>query len=393
MHDDWRLRLTVQQRRRLRLWFWSIAVATLVVVVIGGATRLTRSGLSIVEWRPVTGVIPPMTHARWMDAFEQYRQFPEYRQLRQGMTLAEFKFIFFWEYLHRLVARGIGVVFLVPLVLFWRAGYLIRPIAWRAAGLFGLGALQGTVGWLMVKSGLVDRPSVSHYRLALHLALAMTIVGAAVWCARELAVPARRQVVTTRARRILTRGLIWIGVLLAVQIVWGAFVAGLRAGLFYNTFPLMAGQWLPPTGLSPGVALLALASNPTIVQWVHRLLGTILLAVTAMFFVRVRRTVPDGLTRRLNAALLALVAFQYALGVVTLIYRVPVAAGVAHQAVAVLIVAVWVIWLQDVRSREMEGTAREGALSRAPLERAERSTAYVGAGFSRPERGAEAPRC
>jgi heme a synthase len=385
MHDDWRRQLTVRQRRLLRLWFWSIAAATVAVVIIGGATRLTRSGLSIVEWRPVTGVIPPVTHAQWVDAFEQYRQFPEYRQLRQGMTLAEFKYIFFWEYLHRLVARGIGVVFLVPLVLFWRAGYLTRPVVWRAAGLFGLGALQGIVGWLMVKSGLGDRPSVSHFRLALHLALAITIFGAAVWCARELAVLARRPVVSTRARRILTRGLIGLGVLLAVQIVWGAFVAGLRAGLFYNTFPLMAGQLLPPTGLSPGVSLREIAANPTLVQWVHRLLGTVLLAATAVFFVRVRRVATDPQTRGFNAALLALMAGQYALGVLTLVYQVPVALGVAHQAVAVVIVGVWVAWLHQVRSREVDGTAREGALSRAPLERAERSTAYVGAGLSRPE--------
>jgi heme a synthase len=245
----------------------------------------------------------------------------------------------------------------------------MRPVAWRAAGLFGLGALQGTVGWLMVKSGLVDRPSVSHYRLALHLALALTIFGMAVWLARELALPVRRRVMSARARRILTRGLTCIGLLLAVQIVWGAFVAGMSAGLFYNTFPLMAGQLLPPGGLSLEPPLVNLAANPMMVQWVHRLLGTLLLVATAVLFVRVRRMRPDRQIRRLNAALLALVSFQYAVGVVTLMYLVPVALGVAHQAIAVLIVGVWVIWVQDVRSREVGGTAREGALSRAWIER------------------------
>lgn len=342
---DWRLDLTARQRARLRTWFWSIAAATLAVLVIGGITRLTRSGLSIVEWRPVTGAIPPMTEAQWLAEFAEYQRFPEYQQLRQGMTLGEFKVIFFWEYLHRLVARLIGVVFLIPLAFFWRAGYLIRPVAIRALGLLGLGLLQGVMGWLMVRSGLIDRPSVSHYRLAAHLLIALAIFGAAVWFARELASAQTSATPAAPLRRLVCRGLAVIGVLLGLQILWGALVAGLRAGLFHNGFPLMGGQLLPPAGFALTPAAVNFVANGATVQWMHRLLGTLLLLVAVVLFVRLRRRGPDLLTWRLNVALLTLIAFQYALGVATLMLRVPVWLGVSHQAVAAAIVGVWVVWL------------------------------------------------
>jgi cytochrome c oxidase assembly protein subunit 15 len=169
---DWRLALSERGRRRLRLWILAIAAMTASVLVVGGITRLTHSGLSIVEWQPLVGVVPPLGESQWLHRFEQYRRFPEYQQLRRDMTLGEFKRIFFWEYLHRLLARGIGVVFLVPCIAFWRAGYFTGPLATRVLVLFGLGAAQGALGWFMVRSGLVDRPSVSHYRLAAHVMLA-----------------------------------------------------------------------------------------------------------------------------------------------------------------------------------------------------------------------------
>jgi heme a synthase len=163
---------------------------TFAVLVIGGITRLTQSGLSMVDWQPIMGVIPPLTDAQWQETFDRYRQFPEYQVLRRGMSLDEFKFIFFWEYLHRMVARTIGLVFLVPFVFFWAKGWFTRPLAARALILFGLGAMQGVMGWFMVMSGLVDRPSVSHYRLAAHLSLAFIIFGYALWLARDLAIRA-----------------------------------------------------------------------------------------------------------------------------------------------------------------------------------------------------------
>jgi cytochrome c oxidase assembly protein subunit 15 len=348
--QDWRLQLPEIRRRRLRLWFWSIAAMTFAVVVIGGITRLTHSGLSIVDWRPLMGVIPPLTDAQWTEAFDRYRQFPEYRVLRPRMTLAEFQYIFFWEYLHRLAARAIGAVFLVPFILFWRAGYFGRPLALRALALFGLGAAQGAVGWLMVKSGLVDRPSVSHYRLALHLAVAVTIFGFSVWLARELAVRSPRSESRPAALRRIRRWLAILGALLASQIVWGAFVAGMKAGLLLGTFPLMAGRLVPPSWLALDPVLLNFVQNPATVQWVHRLLGTALLVSAAVFVRRLGAIAPDRATRRLGVALLQLIAAQYLLGVLTLVFFVPVALAAAHQAMALAIVAVWIISVHHVEN-------------------------------------------
>ena len=347
---DWRLRLPEIRRRRLRLWFWSIAAMTFAVVVIGGITRLTHSGLSIVDWRPLMGVIPPLTDAQWTEAFDRYRQFPEYQLLRPRMTLAEFKYIFFWEYLHRLAARAIGAVFLIPFLFFWRAGYFTRPLALRALALFGLGTAQGAVGWLMVKSGLVDRPSVSHYRLALHLALAVTILGFSVWLARELAIRSPSVASGPADRRTIRRWLAIVGALLASQIVWGAFVAGMKAGWLLGTFPLMAGRLVPPGWLALDPALLNFVENAATVQWVHRLLGTALLVSAAVFVLRLGAIAPDRTTCRLGIALLQLIASQYLLGVLTLVYFVPVPLAAAHQAMALAIVAVWIISVHHVEN-------------------------------------------
>jgi cytochrome c oxidase assembly protein subunit 15 len=342
---DWRLDIAEPARRALRLWFWSIAATTLVVLVIGGITRLTQSGLSIVDWKPVMGVVPPLGDAAWQETFDRYRQFPEYLALRRSMTLDEFKVIFFWEYLHRLAARLIGVVFLVPFAIFWLRGHLTGPLLRRSLALFALGGLQGLMGWLMVKSGLVDRPSVSHYRLAAHLGLAFVIFGSAVWLARELSVATVRRRVSRRAWLLMRNGLAAIGALLALQVLWGAFVAGLKAGLIFNTFPLMAGALVPANLLPLSPALLNFVRHPTAVQWTHRVLGTVLLIAVAALYVRVRQIGADGLSRRLNDTLLVLVSAQYLLGILTLLYTVPLSLAVAHQATAMVIAGVWVAWL------------------------------------------------
>jgi cytochrome c oxidase assembly protein subunit 15 len=348
-HSDWRLRIPEPQRRAIRRWFWSIAAVTLAVLIVGGITRLTHSGLSIVNWDPIMGVVPPLNDAQWQETFDAYRQFPEYQQRRQGMTLGEFKFIFFWEYLHRLLARAIGMVFLLPFLYFLIRGYLNGPLITRALLLFGLGALQGLVGWLMVASGLVDRPSVSHYRLAAHLSLAFLIFGGALWLARDLAAPRSRTEVSDATRRMLRRGLAAIGVLLGLQIVWGAFVAGLKAGYYYNTFPLMAGQWIPPGLLMLEPASMNVLDNPVAVQWIHRVLGTVLLLAGAAFWWSVRRSDADAASRTFNTALLALLATQYLLGILTLLFIVPVSLGVAHQTMALVLFGVWVAWVHHAR--------------------------------------------
>lgn len=332
------------------MWLYGIAAMTFAVLVVGGITRLTHSGLSMVEWEPIVGIVPPLNEAQWREAFDAYRRFPEYQQLRRGMTLGEFKFIFFWEYLHRVLARAIGIVFLVPFVYFWVKRYFNPPLLWRTLGLFALGGLQGAMGWFMVASGLVDRPSVSHYRLAAHLSLAFLIFGAALWIARSVG-PGEKAAAPTLARgtrRMLRQGLIAVGLLLGLQIVWGALVAGLRAGFLLNTFPLMAGRLVPPGLLMLDPAALNFVENPAAVQWTHRALGTLLAVAVLAFWWIVQRSDADAVSRRLNHWLAGLVLAQYGLGVLTLLLVVPVSIAVAHQAVALLLFGCWVLWLQHV---------------------------------------------
>jgi cytochrome c oxidase assembly protein subunit 15 len=354
---DWRTQIPERQRRHLRAWFWSIAAMTLGVLIVGGITRLTQSGLSIVDWDPIMGVIPPLDRAQWQAAFERYQQFPEYQQLRQGMTLSEFQLIFFWEYIHRLLARTIGLVFLIPFVVFALRGYFNRPLATRALALFALGAGQGLMGWLMVASGLVDRPSVSHYRLAAHLSLAFLIFGFSVWLARELAVSPGRARADDDTRRAIRRGLGAVGVLFALQVVWGAFTAGLDAGLYHNTFPLMGGRLVPETLLWLDPAILNFVQNPVAVQWTHRVLGTVLAAAVVGLFIAVLRADADRITRRFNTAFLGLIGLQYLLGVLTVIWVVPVSVAVIHQATAMVLFGVWIAWMHHLSKGEARAAA------------------------------------
>lgn len=345
--DDWRDAIPDAHRGPLRIWLWSVAAMTFAVLVVGGITRLTLSGLSIVDWKPLMGIIPPLNDADWQRVFDLYQQFPDY-QSRGGMTLAEFKFIYFWEYLHRLLARTIGLVFLIPFVFFQVRGWFTRPLLRRAVLLFALGGMQGVMGWVMVQSGLVDRPSVSHYRLAAHLSLAFLIFAWAVWLARELRARTSA-VLAAEERSLMVRGLKLVGVVLAVQVVWGAFVAGLRAGKYYPTFPLMGGRLIPSDLLWLENTLQNFVANPIAVQWLHRVIGTILLLSVLGLFVLVHKRVRDPLSRRFNLALLTLIAVQYALGIATLLLLVPVSLGVIHQATAMILFGVWLCWLHHAK--------------------------------------------
>jgi heme a synthase len=349
---DWRRVLPERRRRFVRAWYWVIAALTFCVLIVGGATRLTHSGLSMVEWQPILGIIPPITSEQWEYRFQQYKQFPEYQKLRQGMTMGEFQLIYYWEYLHRLLARAIGVVFLLPFLFFLLKRWLTKPLVLRSLALFGLGAMQGVMGWLMVASGLVDRPSVSHYRLAAHLSLAFLIFGYAVWLARELD-DTDTPMVPTTTKLPLKRGLAIVGGLLALQILWGAFVAGLKAGSFANTFPLMGGRLLPTTLWDRSPALLNIVENPVTVQWLHRVIGTVLGLAIIAFVGWVLQAPLDRTTRRLALALLLLTTVQYVLGVFTLLNAVPVLLGVTHQAMAMILFATWLIMLHH--SRQLRG--------------------------------------
>jgi heme a synthase len=349
LQGDWRRSISPAAGTRLRIWLWTGAALTFLILIVGGITRLTQSGLSIVDWAPIMGVVPPLNELQWQETFDRYRQFPEYQQLRQGMSLDEFKFIFFWEYLHRMLARFIGLVFIIPFAIFWMRGEMPRPLLKRTLVLFGLGALQGTIGWYMVASGLVDRPHVSHYRLAIHLSIAFAIFAGCLWIAAGLRAEPLRERVAPATARMMRRGLAILGGLLGLQIFYGALVAGLKAGLIHNTFPLMGGGLIPPNLLWLDPLWLNPLENPVAVQWVHRVLGTVLGVAAIALFLRVLRSDADPVSRRFNVALLGLVLAQYLLGVLTLIYHVPVSLGVAHQAMAMVIFGVWLMWVHHAR--------------------------------------------
>ena len=307
----------------------------------------------MVDWEPLVGIIPPLNESQWLQSFERYQQFPEFRQRRPDMTLTEYKHIFFWEYLHRVLARVIGLVFLVPYAFLHITGAITAPFARRALALFGLGAMQGLIGWLMVRSGLVDLPSVSHYRLAIHLVVAMAIFAFCIWLIRDLSDGPEPVSDSTSARRRTSTILLAIGCLIGLQIVWGAFVAGLRAGFMFNTFPLMDGALVPIRYWILTPTVLNLFEHPSGVQWMHRLLGTLLLVAVFVFCVYARRTSMDRTSRILSAALLSAVTAQYLLGVLTLVRLVPLELAVAHQAMAMVIVGVWAAAMHHARRRHI----------------------------------------
>ena len=301
---------------------WLLVVASLVflMVVVGGITRLTESGLSITEWRPITGVLPPLNAADWERAFALYKTIPEYAQINRGMSLAEFKFIFFWEWVHRLLGRVVGLAFALPLLLFAIRRRIPPGYGPRLLTLLGLGALQGLVGWWMVTSGLSERTDVSHFRLATHLMLALFILGLLVWTALDL--------LRGRARlRPLAAAVLAV---LAVQILFGAWTAGLNAGLAANDWPLMNGRLAPETAFT----LTGLANDPFLIHWTHRWWAWI--AVGALI-VLARAARP--MDPRASIALHSAFGVQIALGIVTVWTGVNIVAAVLHQAVGALVVA------------------------------------------------------
>jgi len=333
-------RTSAATRRCVGIWLVLTAAMVFAMVVLGGATRLTESGLSITEWRPVTGVLPPLGEAGWQAEYDKYRTSPEFLRRNFWMSVADFKTIFWLEYVHRLWGRLIGIVFLVPLLWFIARRRLDRGLAWRLGGLFLLGGAQGLMGWLMVKSGLVDRPDVSHYRLAAHLLLALLIYGAMVWLALGLLRPGRPR---AGALRVHARLLLWWG---AATVLYGAFVAGLDAGTIHNTFPLMGGRLVPPDGWSLEPAWLNPLENAAMVQFIHRMLGIGLALIALALWLRARRA-PIGRAARAAAAAVALMAvIQLSLGVATLLSGVAVALGVLHQAGALVLftLALWAVY-------------------------------------------------
>lgn len=339
------------QKRAVRWWLFSIALLIAILVLVGGATRLTESGLSIVEWKPVTGALPPLTEAQWTQAFDAYKTIPQYRALNAGMTLAAFQTIFWWEWSHRLLGRAIGVVYLLPFLWFlWRGG-LSAELKRRLWLIFGLGALQGAVGWWMVASGLSERVEVSQYRLATHLVLALLIFAAVVWTLRRLTdgpsvAGSARLKITSAALVALT----------FVQLYLGALVAGLRAGLVYNTWPDIDGSFIPSAARlwfeQPWWR--NLFENTLTVQFEHRMTAYALLALAAFHAFDAVRSRAG--TAAINGALWLLVAvlLQAALGVLTLLNQVPIVLALMHQAVAIAVLTLAVLQAERLAARQPE---------------------------------------
>lgn len=318
----------------VRIWLWCVAALVFAMIVVGGATRLTDSGLSITEWKPIMGAIPPLSDADWHDAFEKYRQIPEYHLVNKGMSLQEFKGIFWWEWAHRFLGRFLGVAFAVPFLFFWATGRLRDGFAKKLAAVLALGAVQGGIGWYMVSSGLVDRIDVSQYRLALHLSVAFLILATLVWLALSLS-PHQRPM-AAKGQRVLAGHLAGF---VFVQVVLGAFVAGLKAGMAYNTWPDMNGEFVPQ-------GLFALEpwwrnwfEDITTVQFNHRMMAY---AVLAFAVVNVVLLVKASAHRRIvvsAAIVLATIVAQAAIGIWTLIAAVPLGLGLAHQGGAAIVFA------------------------------------------------------
>jgi len=326
---------------RLPVAAWLLACCALVfaMVVVGGATRLTHSGLSIVEWQPFIGTIPPLTDADWAAQFEKYKLTPEFKLRNHDMDVDGFKTIFWWEYFHRLLGRLIGVAYFLPLAWFWARGVLDRPLKWKLAGIFVLGGLQGAMGWYMVKSGLVDDPRVSQFRLTAHLGLALLIFAAMFWVAHGVLRPA-----PSGAPAGLRRAGLAFALLVFAMALTGGLVAGIRAGFAYNTWPLMNGHWIPPEILMIEPWWRNFGYNMATVQFVHRTLALAVLAGAWLLAWRVHADRAAGAEARLAAKALALATLaQVALGIATLLMVVPVGLGTAHQggAVVVLATALW----------------------------------------------------
>jgi heme a synthase len=323
--------------RAIRLWLYVVAALVLAMVLVGGATRLTESGLSITEWKPLMGVVPPLSENAWLAAFEKYRAIPQYRELNIGMSLAEFKTIYWWEWTHRLLGRVIGAAYLLPFLWFLWRGWVARELRPRLWFIFGLGALQGVVGWWMVASGLADRVEVSQYRLATHLLLACAIYVALIWTTWRLGDRA-----TAQAPGRIRLGAVGLLVLVLAQVYLGALVAGLHAGYAYNTWPLIDGALVPDSArLFFDTPLWRnFFENILTVQFDHRVLAYAIVVAAFLHTFDVVRSVHERAARSGAVGLFAAIVLQAALGIATLLWRVPQPLALLHQAMAMLVLTV-----------------------------------------------------
>jgi cytochrome c oxidase assembly protein subunit 15 len=333
-----------KNRQQVGIWLLVMALMVFAMVVVGGATRLTESGLSMVNWNPVTGALPPLSEEAWQQEFSDYKTSPEYNLKNHGMSLEDFKGIFYWEWGHRLLGRLIGIVFFIPMVWFWARRQVPEGYKARLVALFILGGSQGVLGWYMVMSGLVDEPTVSHYRLTAHLMLALFIFAALLWTALSLLRPAP---VSARP------GIGWLlnvtGILLTLQLIMGALVAGLKAGYIFNTWPLMGETFVPPGLFLMEPVWRNLFDNAVTVQFDHRIGAYVLTVLIMCVFVQNLRA--EAELRRAAFVLLGTTLLQMTLGIIMLMKAVPVSWGTAHQGGGVLVLAA-LINIMHLRRRE-----------------------------------------
>ncbi|WP_219895327.1 COX15/CtaA family protein [Aquisediminimonas profunda] len=330
---------------------WLLVVALLVfsMVVVGGITRLTESGLSITEWKPVSGAVPPLNEAAWQEAFAKYQQIPEYQLINKGMTLAQFKFIYFWEFIHRLLGRLIGVAFALPLAWFALRRAIPNGYGWRLSALLALGGLQGAIGWWMVASGLTLRTDVSHYRLATHLLTALFILGGLIWTALDLKALAASP--ASRPARLTGFG-ICVLVILAIQLLFGAYTAGLNAGLVTSQWPLMNGSFFPGATQAGRSAVDAIFNDPAIIHFIHRWWAWVVVAALVLL----ARLVKAAGSRRVSIAIHSAFGTQIILGIATVMTGVSLPIAVLHQAVGALVVAA-TVWGIHVIGRNTESAS------------------------------------
>ncbi len=338
------------------LWLISGIVLVVAMVIIGGITRLTGSGLSITEWNLISGTLPPLSEQEWLVMFEKYKQFPEYQKLNFGMDLAGFKQIFMWEYLHRLLGRFIGFVFIVPFLYFLYRKMLAPWLVKRLIFILSMGMAQGVMGWVMVMSGLSEMPHVSHYRLAAHLTLALLLVAVILWTVADLVAPAKDNATSKRPAYTLS----WVvASAILLQIVLGAFVAGLKSGFSYNTWPLMQGEFYP--GILSGLSIAEYFDSGVAVQFLHRWFAFLVLFGLVILWYTVRRQPHYGSTLRIVQLLLLTGLAQVGLGIATLVLAVPLSLGVLHQLVAVALFSLAVLAVHQLRQSVPARTAYAAA--------------------------------
>ncbi len=329
-------------QKSIAVWLLICCISVFAMVVLGGVTRLTQSGLSMVEWQPIMGVIPPLSETEWQHTFEKYQRFPEYQKINQHMTLAEFKPIFWFEYAHRMLGRIIGLIFLIPFLFFWFTRRIPRQLVPKLIAVFCLGGLQGLLGWYMVQSGLVNEPHVSPYRLTAHLSLAVLIYGYMMWLVLGLISGGKR----THSWSVDPpwRLSVLVTILVGVIIISGGFVAGTRAGFAFNTFPTMNGDWVPQGIWALQPVWRNMFENLATVQFTHRVVALALALLVPILWLSVLFASVSSQVRLVTHGLLVMLMVQITLGITTLINTVPVSVAAMHQggALLVLTMALWV---------------------------------------------------